>query len=206
MKKVLYTAVLICSFCLLVGCGMNADELILDNLEGEINSTTVDYGSAKNSSLKVEADVQNKTCGHQSLRLVYELNEDGYMYAARGYGLDALNANKWSKLPEKIDWRSYQAFRFSVYGRNNGIVAFDIKDAGGEMWRHEFNVDFEGWKDIIIPYLEFENRKDWQPQTAILNGVLEFPLKSYQWEPKRQGENKINFDCVKLIRLSSTKK
>jgi hypothetical protein len=179
------------------GTGRN---LLLDNLEGELNHQTVDYGSDAASSIDVSGAADVKICGKQSLKLAYDLDAAGYMFCARGFGLDALEANKWSKEPSKINWNRYQGFSFMMFGQKNGKVAFDVKDSGGEMWRIILDDDVEGWKEVVIPFSALTAREDWQPESAARNKILDFPIKSYQWEPRAPGKGVLYFDCVKLVR------
>ena len=43
-----------------------------------------------------------------------------------------------------------------------------------------------------------EEASDWQPDDAVKNGVLDFPLKSFQFEPRTPGEGVIYIDKVEL--------
>jgi len=182
-------------------CTKAPSELLLDSFEGEINSETVDFGSSENSSLAVSSDRRIKVCGEQSLKLDYELNPSGYMWIARGYGLDIKGAAKWEVPPQDIKWSKYNAFSLSMYGRSSGgIIAFDIKDSGGELWRFFLDDDRSGWKEVICPLAEFFPRGDWQPENADRNEVLDFPIMSFQFEPRIMGRGVYYFDCIKLIR------
>ena len=60
--------------------------------------------------------------------------------------------------------------------------------------------DFEGWKEMVIPFTSFIARGDWQPDTADGNRKLDFPVQSYQFEPKTVGSNVLYFDCVTLVK------
>ena len=183
------------------GCTKAPPEFLLDSFEGEINSGTVDFGSSENSSLTVVCDKKIKICGEQSLKLDFELNPSGYMWAARGYGLDTKGAAKWEAPPEDIKWAEYNAFSLYMHGRNSGgIIAFDIKDSGGELWRFFLDDDTSGWKKVICPLTEFFPRGDWQPEDADRNEVLNFPIVSFQFEPRIMGKGVYYFDCVKLIK------
>ena len=183
-------------------CAKQPKEVLIDSFEGEINSNTVDFGSSENSSLKVAAERNLKVCGEQSLKLDYDLKASGYMWAARGWGLDVKTANKWLISPEDINWRKYNAISLYMYGTNSGaVVAFDFKDAKGEVWRFLLDDDFQGWKEITCPFLEFFPRSDWQPETATRDEILDFPIRSFQFEPRSAGKNIYYFDCVKLVRV-----
>ena len=186
----------------LTGCSPSSSQLLIDSFEGELTSRTVDFGAGGGASLIVEAEKLLKVCGEQSMKLEYDLKPSGYMWVARGYNLDVKDAARWLVSPESIDWRRYSAFRFSMYGRNSsGVIAFDIRDSGGEMWRFLVDDDFKGWDEIDCPFSQFFVRGDWQPQSAERNEVLDFPIMSFQFEPRFPGKGIYYFDCVKLVRI-----
>lgn len=191
-----------CFLVFFFGCTKAPLEFLLDSFEGEISSKTVDFGSSENSSLTVVCDKKIKVCGEQSLKLDFELNPSGYMWAARGYGLDTKGAGRWEAGPGDIEWRKYNAFSLQMHGSNSGgIIAFDIKDSGGELWRVFLDDDTLGWKEVICPLAEFFPRGDWQPDDADKNEVLNFPIVSFQFEPRIMGKGIYYFDCLKLIRI-----
>ncbi len=184
-----------------LSCSQSKDELLIDSFEGRLNHETVDFGASIGSSLKVEPEEQLKVCGRQSMRLDYELVRDGYMWAARGYNLNVKGAARWSVKPTDIHWRRFDRFSIYMYGaKSGGVVNFDITDAGGEMWRFIIKDDFEGWKEIICPFSSFFVRKDWQPPTAKRDESLDFPIMSFQFEPRGTTEGVYYFDCVKLLK------
>jgi hypothetical protein len=111
-------------------------------------------------------------------------------------------AAKWNVEPKNIRWRKYNAISLEMYGSgSNGAVAFDIKDSGGEIWRYIIDDNFTGWKEIICPLKNFFARKDWQPDNATKNEILDFPIMSFQFEPRLPGKGVYYFGCVKLIRI-----
>lgn len=192
---------LIGSFLVLLACAPGPKEVLIDSFEGQISPETVDYGSSENSSLMVSVDKSRPVCGEQALKITYNLVPSGYMWIARGCGLDVKGAADWIVSPDEINWRSYKAISLQVYGNNSGgVIAFDIKDKGGELWRFIIDDDFSGWKEVICPLAEFFPRGDWQPQTAQRNEELDFPIMSYQFEPKLPGEGIYYFDCIKVIK------
>lgn len=192
-------------FLLIIGfvsCSSAPTEVMLDSFEGPITKETIDYGAAEGSLLKVEADANNKMCDAQSLKIEYELKPSGYMWIARGYNLDVKGAGQWEASPENIKWRGFNAISLQMYGSSSGgVVAFDIKDKGGEIWRYIIDDDYTGWKEIICPLKNFFVRKDWQPDSATKNEILDFPIMSFQFEPRLPGKGIYYFDCVKLIRI-----
>jgi len=184
-----------------LGCSQAPKEVMIDSFEGELNSKTVDFGSSKNSSIKIEASTDKKICGLQSMKLTYVLKPSGYMWAARGFNLDVKGAAQWMVNPKDVKWGKYKAISVDVYGTNSGaVIAFDIKDSGRELWRFLIDDDFTGWKEIICPFKQFFPRKDWQPQDSDNNEKLDFPIMSFQFEPRLPGKGTYYFDCVKLVR------
>ncbi|UCD15530.1 MAG: hypothetical protein JSV34_00315 [Candidatus Omnitrophota bacterium] len=184
-----------------IGCSAPPQGVLIDSFEGDINARTVDYGAGQGSSLKVEADKSLKVCGSQSLKLDYDLKPSSYMWIARGYNLDVAGAAKWLVKPSEVAWEKYNAISIYMYGGNSdAVIAFDIKDAQGEFWRFIIDDDFGGWKEIICPFSQFFVRGDWQPESATRNEVLDFPIMSFQFEPRMPGEGRCNFDCVKVVK------
>jgi len=200
--KSIYCFLTVSLMVLLSGCSSGPQGLMLDSFEGIISKKTVDYGSSAGSSLKVTADKALKACGRQSMKLVYALKSSGYMWAARGFNLKVKGAGAWLVKPRDINWTKYNSFSFYMYGENtSGVIVFDIKDSGGEMWRFLVDDDFTGWKKIICPFSQFFVRKDWQPQNADNNGKLDFPIMSFQFEPLSPGKGSYSFDCVQLAKV-----
>lgn len=190
-------------FISIMGCSSApVEDLMIDSFEGEINKQTVDYGASDGSSVNVTADKQLKACGEQSLKIEYVLKTSGYMWIARGYNLDVKGAAQWLIEPQKINWKKYNAISLQMYGSNSGsVAAFDIKDAKGEVWRFIVDDDFSGWKEIICPFSGFFVRKDWQPDAAEKNEAMDFPIMSFQFEPRLPGKGTFYFDCIKLVKV-----
>lgn len=186
----------------LIACGKAPAPLLLDSFEGPINAETVDFGSSEGSSLEVEALNSEKACGAQSLKIIYDLKLSGYMWIARGYGLDVEGASAWLIPPDKIEWNKYNALTISMLGMDSGaVIAFDIKDRGGELFRFLIDDDFKGWKEIICKFSAFFPRGDWQPENAEVNGVIDFPIMSFQFEPRMPQKGELIFDCVTLKKV-----
>ncbi len=189
-------------FILSASCSQGSSSLLLDSFEGEITNRSVDFGASEGSSLVVSADREIKVCGEQSLRIEYELRPSGYMWIARGQGLDVAGADKWLVSAKEIKWSKYSAFSLSMHGNDSGgIIALDIKDAGGELWRFLIDDDKTGWKEVRCPFVDFFPRGDWQPEVARRDGVLDFPIMSFQFEPRILGNQVYHFDCLRLIKL-----
>jgi hypothetical protein len=181
----------------------NHSALMLDSFEGPLNAKTVDFGSDDTSSLAVTAATDQKMCGAQALKMTYTLEPGGYMWCARGYGLDVLGATWEAPPPQNIDWAKYNAVSFMLYGDGKGAsLAFDVKDAGGELHRFMVTDNTPGWREVLIPFSAFKPRADWQPSTADGNHKLDLPIRSFQWEPKTPGSGTFYFDCVKLVHVS----
>jgi beta-glucosidase len=200
MKKIYLAAVIL--FFAAGSAFAQGKSLLLDDFEGPISAGpygTVDFGAGGGSSVEVTAATDIKNSGNQSLKVVYDAVSGGYMWVARGEGLDAKNAG-WLVKPATIDWSKYNAFSFYMYGSDSKAkVAFDIKDNGGEIWRFMTEDNFKGWKEIICPFTDFFARGDWQPDAADKNAKLDFPIQSYQFEPRPQAKGTLYFDTVELI-------
>jgi hypothetical protein len=177
--------------------------VMLDDLEGPVSKGldgTFDYGAGNGASIAVEASTDIKQTGSQSIKVTYESPADSFMYIARGFGLDAANT-QWLMKPEEIAWDQYKGIAFYLYGANSGTqIAFDVKDSGGELWRFMTTDNFTGWKQIVALFSDFAPRNDWQPDSADKNGTLDFPLKSYQFEPRPVSKGTLYFDTVELIK------
>ena len=189
------------TFLFLFSITMAQGALLIDDFEGPISKETVDFGTGKSSILEVLAEKEIKFSGNQSLKIIYDAVPGGYMWIARGYDLDVEGADAWNVLPQDINWQDFSAISFYIYGENSkNKIALDIKDNGNEMWRFILKDDFSGWKQLIYPFEEFFARSDWQPQDADRNSNLDFPIKSFQFEPLPEGRGTLYFDCVELIK------
>jgi len=201
VKKILLAAMF-----LLISASLSfaqGDNLLIDDFEGAISGGpegTVDFGAGNGSAVQVLAATDIKHSGSHSLKVDYDALAGGYIYVAKGSGLDAKNAG-WLVKPEDIDWKAYKAIIFYMYGSDSKVdVAFDIKDSGGELWRFIVKDDFTGWKPILCPFAEFFARSDWQPESADKNGNIDFPLKHYQFEPLPEAKGVLYFDEVELVK------
>lgn len=176
--------------------------ILLDDFENMLiggPAGTVDYGAGGGSSIVVSGARDIKYSGSQSLKITYDAVTDGYMWVARGFGLDSKNTD-WLVKPESIDWQKVKAISFYMYGSDSKTrIAFDIKDNGNEMWRFMVEDNFKGWKQVVCPLNEFFARGDWQPDSADKNAVLDFPIKSFQFEPRPQAKGVLYFDKVELL-------
>jgi len=183
-------------------CFAQEKGLLIDDFEGVISGGaqgTVDFGSGNGSTVQVTQDKAVTHSGKQSLKVDFNAVSGGYIYVAKGFGLDAKNS-AWLVKPENIDWKNYNAFSFFMHGNNSKAkLAFDIKDSGNEIWRLEVTDDFGGWKQIVCLFTGFSARSDWQPDSAEKNGQIDFPIKSYQFEPLPEAKGIFYFDEVKLI-------
>jgi len=177
--------------------------LLLDDFEiGVIGGPegTVDFGAGNGSSVEVASAADTKYWNDLSIKVTYDAVTGGYIYIARGYGLDAKKA-VWDVKPETVKWDDYKAIAFYMYGSDSKVkIAFDVKDNGGELWRFVSEDNFKGWKEVVCPFQGFVARTDWQPEIADKNGVIDFPLKSYQFEPLPPAKGTLYFDKVELIK------
>ena len=184
-------------------CLAEGDNLLLDDFEISVSNGpegTVDFGSGNGSTVVVTAATDVKNTGNQALKVVYDAVPGGYIYVARGTGLDAKNAN-WKINPADVKWEDYSAISFYLYGADSKAkIAFDIKDNGGEIWRFMLEDNFKGWKQIICRLDKFMVRDDWQPENADKNGQLDFPIKIFQFEPLPESKGTLYFDTVELVK------
>lgn len=74
-----------------------------------------------------------------------------------------------------MDWRDYNAISFAFLGNNTGAAIqfeiFDNRNADlpgdtAERWFYRFVDDAYGWRQIEIPFIDFQRRSDWQPAGA----------------------------------------
>lgn len=202
MKKVLvFVAALVFGITLISFA--ETDYLLIDDFETPISGGpegTVDFGAGNGSSIEVTAAKDIKNSGEQSVKVVYDAVPGGYMYVAKGAGLDAKNAS-WVLKTEDIKWEDYKAVSFYIYGSDSKQkIAFDIKDQGDELWRFIVVDDFKGWKKVVCSFDKFMVRDDWQPESADKNGKLDFPIKIFQFEPLPEGKGTIYIDTVELVK------
>jgi len=199
MKRI--CGILLAVLFLTAGCTGQKQNLLLDDFEGTFSGGlegTFDYGAGAGSSVEIFADMQVTNSGAQSLKVSFDAVSGGYMWIARGFGLDSKNTD-WLVKPQDIKWKNYDAFTFYMYGSGSKTkVAFDIKDSGNELWRFMVEDNFTGWKQIVCPFGEFFARGDWQPDNADKNAVLNFPVKSFQFEPRPIAKGTLYFDTVEL--------
>jgi len=185
------------------GCSAADGNLLIDDFEVAVSGGpegTVDFGAGNGSVVQVTGASDIKNSGNQALKVDYGAANGGYIYVARGSGLDAKNTN-WLVKPSEIKWEEYSGISFYVYGTDSKAkIAFDVKDTGGEIWRFTTDDDFVGWKKVVISFDKFIVRDDWQPQDADKNGVLDFPIKIFQFEPLPGTKGTLYFDTVELIK------
>lgn len=208
MRRLRFIAVLLFLGFAGLSYAQDANELLLDDFEGEIadgEQGTVDYGSGNGSTVEVKASSEIKQHGAQALAVTFDAVSGGYIWIARGYDLTVKGAGSWLVEPKDIDFSKYNAIAFYMSGADiNSQVAMDLVDNGGEYWRYliEDNVTGwnTGWKEVVIPFKYFFCRGDWQPDKADKNGELNFPLKAFQFEPKSEGKGTLYFDYVRLVK------
>lgn len=201
MRKFLLAGFLILVF---ISAALAEDKLLLiDDFEGPIvggHDGTVDFGTGNGSTLAVTAVAEPVHSGKQALKAEFEALAGGYMWIARGEGVDAKNAH-WLVKPEDINWNEYKAISFWMYGAGSKAqIALEVKDSGGEIWRFISTDNFKGWKQTTCLFSLFAPRNDWQPDTSDKNGELNFPIKSYDFEPLPESKGVLYFDEVVLIK------
>lgn len=196
-----FSLILIFFLCGATLCFAQDEALLIDDFENPLSGGpdgTVDFGAGGGSAIEVTADTNIKYSGEQSLKITYDAVSGGYMWAARGLDLDAKNAT-WQVSPQDIDWTKFKAIAFYMYGSDSQAkIVFDIKDNGSQMWRFMLEDSFKGWKKVVCPFNEFFPRSDWQPNNADKNSNLDFPIKSFQFEPLPEAKGIVWFDAVEL--------
>ncbi|MGY0490974.1 glycoside hydrolase family 3 protein [Streptomyces sp. WG-D5] len=71
------------------------------------------------------------------------------------------------------DWSAHKGIRLWWYGDDSGRkLTFELKDGGAhgeasELWTTSFTDDFTGWKQVELPFTQFEYRTDYQPVGGI---------------------------------------
>lgn len=192
-------------FVLFFAASIRAEDLkgfMIDDFEGVITGGpegTVDFGAGNGSSVNVTASTEIKHSGSQALKVEYDAIAGGYMWIARGFDLDVKGAACWRVKPEDIKWKDYNALSFYMYGANSKAnVAFDLKDNGNEIFRFIVEDNFIGWKQIVCTFAQFFARTDWQPNNADKNSAIDFPIKSFQFEPLPESKGILYFDDVGL--------
>jgi hypothetical protein len=202
MKKILFSTLFLVSV-FSVACLAAGENLLLDDFETAVSNGsegTVDFGSGNGSTVEVTSAADTKYWSNMSIKVVYDAVPGGYIYIARGFGLDAKNAG-WLVKPEDVSWDEYKGISYYMYGsESKGRIALDIKDNGGELWRFIVEDNFKGWKQVVCNFSDFAARDDWQPDTADKNMKIDFPLKSYQFEPLPPSKGTLYFDKVELIK------
>jgi len=187
----------------------NSPLTVIDSFEGKLikgANATVDYGAGSGNTVKIFFVNKPVYQGKQALKIVYDASVGGYMWVARGYGLTQKNAGQWKISPQKIKWDKYNAFVFYLYGQNSGNkIAIDLIDNGREYWRSLIKDDKVGWKEVVIPFNNFFCRTDWQPDRAVKNKKLDFPIRAFQFEPKT-GKGVIFVDKVCLHKKTAKPK
>lgn len=202
MRRIGYFSMVIL-LSMTIFCFAQGEGFVIDDFEAVLSggeNGTVDFGAGNGSEVEVTGASDIVHSGKQSLKLTFEAVADGYMWVARGFDLDA-TGSAWLVKPEDIKWSEYKAIAFYMYGNDSKAkIAFDIKDSGNEMWRFMFEDNFKGWKQIASPFSDFFARGDWQPGNADKNAVLDFPIKSFQFEPRPESKGTLYFDDVELMR------
>ena len=202
MKKTFFLAVMLVMSAIGVSFAEGSN-LVIDDFEVSVSGGpegTVDFGAGNGSTVSVSAASDIKNSGQQAIKVVYDATGGGYIYVARGTGLDAKNAN-WGINPADIKWEGYNAISFYVYGTDSKAkIAFDIKDNGGELWRFITVDDFKGWKKVVCEFDKFIVRDDWQPNGADKNGKIDFPIRTFQFEPLPVSGGTLYFDTVELVK------
>ncbi len=107
------------------------------------------------------------------------------------------------------NWRDFNAISFWFLGSNTGqAVQFEIFDNraaelngdSAERWFTRFEDDSYGWKQLEIPFTDFERRSDWQPEGAPDDGFNLDAVSGYAFGlPAGAGGSFAIIDDIELI-------
>ena len=201
MKRIVFLVAGLFLICA-VSSAADVAPVVIDDFEGPLTpgkTGTVDFGAGNDSKVQVSAAKDIKQSGEQSMKVMFDAVSGGYMWIARGSDIDAQPS--WLVKPTDIKWEDFNSIGFFMYGANSGAkIAFDIKDNTNEIWRYIVTDDFKGWKEIVCPLADFFARSDWQPATADKNGKIDFPIKSFQFEPLPEAKGTLYFDKVMVLK------
>jgi hypothetical protein len=178
--------------------------LLIDDFEDSLVAVkTIDAGATNGSMVHASIDPMEKHSGAQSLKIKYDAVSGGDIWVSRGAGSGIPGAVPWLVELDKIAWANYGAISFYLKGMGSGaLLAFDVKDAGGEIFRFMVKDNDKDWKQVVCAFDQFFSRGDWQPANAEKNGVLDFPIKSFQFEPITVSKGVIYIDEVALEPLN----
>jgi hypothetical protein len=113
--------IMVMVFCFVLPTLAQDKGLLIDDFEGRIfggPEGTVDFGAGGGSSVEVAAATDIRYSGKQSLKITYDAVSGGYIWIARGFGLDAKNT-AWLIKPEDIDWQKLRGIASYMYGSNS---------------------------------------------------------------------------------------
>lgn len=216
MSKVIFSSIVLVVLAVCSQLCFAVTPLLIDGFEGQIvpagitsgtMAGNVDYGAGGGSSVEVYADEEEKIEGKQSLKAVFFAMPGGWIWIARGYNIDVKGAGSWLVNPKNIKWNQYNALSFWWKGSNSGKqLALDIIDAKKEYFRYLAKDDSDKWKQVIIPFKSFEVRTDWQPNDTVKNKVLDFPIMTFQFEPRPKNDGEWSFDKVELLNVPESNK
>jgi hypothetical protein len=109
--------------------------------------------------------------------------------------------------PKQADWTGYDALSIWVAGNLTGKwFNILITDAGDERFIYVVQDSWVGWKKINIPFNKLRRRGDNQPLDAILNGVLDSPIRTLEFYSVshridgRLGSYDLSFGKIELYR------
>lgn len=107
------------------------------------------------------------------------------------------------------NWREFNAISFWFLGSNTGqAVQFEIFDNrnadldgdSAERWFARFEDDAYGWKQLELPFTDFERRSDWQPEGAPDDGFNLDAVSGYAFGlPAGTGGSFAIIDDIELI-------
>jgi hypothetical protein len=163
----------------------NSDKIVITDFEE--NEPVYSYCDPK-SSIKSKYAANIKHEGKHSLYL----HCNSKIWATSTISLNDKNNN----------WENYNYLSLWVYS-NDLIQFFDIiiPDSQDESFNYRVLAIQKGWNEIVVPINDFKPKSDWQPEKAILNGSIDFPIKGLTFfSTSTKGNFNLYFDQIEIIK------
>ena len=191
---------------------LGVDPQVIDDFEmdelplaQDSDNNNIGYVSWGDSGGNVELSLTQATrSGEQSMALTvnYDIAAWGGFTHVFNDGAEWIGQN----------WRDYNAIAFWFLGFNTGaevqLEIFDNRnpDLAGdsaERFFARFPDDSYGWKQVEIPFIDFQRRTDWQPEGALDDGLNLNDVSGYAFGlPAGTGKSFAIIDDVQLVFLA----
>lgn len=94
-------------------------------------------------------------------------------------GYSGVSIEDTSLPPRSMDWTEMKTLNLWIDGSAAGEVFYiKLVDRGHEEFMYLLVDNWKGWKRISIPLDKFHSRVDWQPENAMVNRKIDYPLKT----------------------------